>query len=160
MKTVLKTQCQVVALKALFWTYSELVFRLRKVAIRNCMFVGEVFWCFKGRCFFEILVGTFDARDNFFTVHGKIYCSRKSIRAKLKVGGTLKKSSTCIHFLQAKGKKYSSVSSKVTWASNHTGTGELPLGTVKMERFCPNMIEETLFYQPPKAEKIGTYLFL
>ena len=49
-------------------------------------------------------MGTFDARDNFFTVHGKIYCSRKSIRTMLKVGGTLKKSSTCMHFIQAEGK--------------------------------------------------------
>ena len=73
MKTVLKTHCQVVALKALLWTYSELVFRLWKVAIRNCMFLGEVFSCFTGRCFFEILVGTFDARDNFF------YCSRENL---------------------------------------------------------------------------------
>ena len=69
-----------VALKALLWTYSELVFRLWKVAIRNCMFLGEVFSCFTGRCFFEILVGTFDARDNFFllftekfTVLAKVY---------------------------------------------------------------------------------------
>ena len=64
-----------------------------------------------------------------------------------------------MHFLQAEGKKYSLVSSNVTWASN-TGTGEIPLGLAsngKKERSWPNMIEETLLMdQAPKAANIVT----
>ena len=76
----------------------------------------------------------------------------------LKVGGTLEKLSMCFHFYWM-GEKYSLVSSNMTLASNHTGTGELPLGLMsngKKVALLPKYDEETLIYQPPKAKYFVT----
>ena len=89
---VQKTHCQVVALNPVldvlrvgFHQKYVYFFRLEKVASES-MFVGEVFWSCAGRCFFEILVDTFDARDNFLLSTGQISVLSKVPEHGLRLG--------------------------------------------------------------------------